>query len=177
MRLTPAGKKRVLPGLLRVSKQIRTEALPIFSNIIEPLLGYFSFRLLHPMNIPNYYFTNTRKVYISDYVGNYMPLHEMPMLEVVVLERRQLSKSPHHVTHEITGIERLNVQTFLTRNPLWSKYARMYESFCEEIEAATPQHRRVQILLHVYFESFALNQQYLVRNGFQYILEQQLTSS
>ena len=137
MRLTPAGKKRLLPDLLRVSKQIRAEALPVFSNTIEPLFGYFTFRLLHPMNIPDHYFTHTCKVYISDYVGNYVPLSQMPMLETLVLERRQLAKTPHHVSWELMRAEDFNVATFLIQNPLWSKYARLYESFCNKSEAET----------------------------------------
>ena len=119
------------------------------------------------MNIPDHYFTNTRQVYISDYVGNYVPLRQMPMLEVLVLERRQLSKTPHHVCHPVVRAEDFNVAMFLAKNPVWPKYAHLYERFCTKTEAKTPRDRNIQILLHAYFETVTDNYSYLVREKSQ----------
>ena len=91
----------------------------------------------------------------------------MPMIGTLVLERRQLAKTPHHVCHPTVRAEEFNVAAFLTKNPVWPKYAHLFERFCTEIEAKTPRDRNIQILLHVYFETIIDIYSYLVRNKFQ----------
>ena len=75
---------RSLPQILRASKRIRSEALPVFARKLEPMfcnmVGY------KPCPIPSYYLQHFRRITVFDLSTEVPQVEHMPQLSELVLQ-------------------------------------------------------------------------------------------
>ena len=161
VRVLSVSQKRDLPGVLQACKQLRAESIPFFSKTIVPLVGPLFYTKSNLSTIPICYLHHVRKVYVADYIGEPLPLDQMPKLEVVALERRVPGQPDRHIFFSSVRAGPFDLKQ-LKESQVWKSYGEQYERYWEEAMEKTGTTRRIQILLHVYV--FARQaREYLVR--------------
>ena len=150
LRMISNEQKRSLPGVLQLCKQVRTEALPLYSETIHPL--FCNHKAVIPRQpIPDHYLSHVKKLYVAGRSTAYPPVHRMPDLETVVLQCRS-NEHPH--LHIKAALMSLDVHELLWRNSLgWSEYAKAYWRLCRQARATMRRDSSIRLLLNVFVES------------------------
>ena len=151
LRLASERQRRLLPGLLRVSRQVRMEALPVFAHNVEPL---FNGRMsVDP--IPRFCLDHIRKLYIAQHHVKLRCIHKLPSLRVIVLEAR---KNQNPEKHDATRfwVDRPGKSPFdklyVLIQACWIEYAGTYVDLCARAMERSKRNAEVQILLHFYMK-------------------------
>ena len=137
-----APMRQALPGILRASKKIRAEALPIFARTVEPV--FCNVHNPGTPQIPGYYLQFFRRVTVVDWATEVPRIEQMPRLcELIIQDRLEFDIFKRRKTATST-IEKMMHEYLDGHDDLLR--------FCDEVDNHPNKRFDLKILLDVTVE-------------------------